>query len=474
MNPKKFLTLSVIAATISAVPAIAADTAAEGQAQALEQAAPKTNASRNTHPDAQWFPEVGLGLFIHWGLASVRASGDLSWGMLANKPWKDDTLTPNEYYGLAKQWKPDKVDYDKMLAAARAAGVGYAVMVTKHHDGFTFWPSAFGDIGTKYTFGGRDFVKEFVTACRKNGIKVGLYYSPPDWWFDRLYKNFSMRGPALDMDHKPTTLPKKPADHDAKRKELVAGQVTELLTKYGKIDLIWFDGGHGEIPNTEVRRLQPGIVINRRNGGGGDYGDSEGALPAKRFSGWFETCATCWPSRKWSYAEGFGFDSAPVALTKLVLLRAWGGNLLANVGPKGDGSVPEPALACWADMAKWMQHSRESVIGTQAGPWPEQANLPITTRPGATYIHFLPKFPEIYPGTPAGNDKWSRTKDILRPLPDYTDTVVWNKAPKPAKVVLLRTGAEIPFKYEADTLTVSLPANLRTDSVDVVKVELAR
>ena len=120
-------------------------------------------------PDAQWFPEAGLGLFIHWGLASPRASGDLSWGMLANKPWKDKTITPNDYYSAIKDWDPSKMDYDKILWAAKAAGANYAVMVTKHHDGFTLWPSAFGDIGTKYSFGGRDFVKEFVDACRKNG-----------------------------------------------------------------------------------------------------------------------------------------------------------------------------------------------------------------------------------------------------------------------------------------------------------------
>jgi alpha-L-fucosidase len=145
----------------------------------------------------------------------------------------------------------------------------------------------------------------------------------------------------LDMDHNPVTLPRKPADHDAKRKALVTAQVAEILTNYGKLDLLWFDGGHGEIPNTEIRRLQPGIVINNRNGGSGDYCDTEGKPPTMRVKGWFETCETCWPSKKWSYTDVGGWDSAPEVIAELVGLRTWGGNLLANVGPKADGRVPE-------------------------------------------------------------------------------------------------------------------------------------
>ena len=98
-----------------------ADQAADAQAKALDQASQKL-VSANKHPAAQWFPDAGLGLFIHWGIASVAATGDISWGMLANKPWTDITVTPNTYYARAKQWKPDRMDYDKMLERARAAG----------------------------------------------------------------------------------------------------------------------------------------------------------------------------------------------------------------------------------------------------------------------------------------------------------------------------------------------------------------
>jgi alpha-L-fucosidase len=423
-----------------------ADEQADKQAQALQQAGRQQVGPHNPHPDAQWFPEAGLGLFISWGIASGGATGDLSWGMLANKPWKDRTVTPNTYYSQTNHWKAGAVNYDDMLARAKAAGFTYAVFVTKHHDGFTLWPSEFGDLGTTQLFAGRDFVKEFVAACRKHGLKVGLYYSPPDWWFDRKYKSFSYDKQVLDMDHQPTKLPPRPKDHDAKRAELVRAQVRELLTRYGQVDLLWFDGGSGEIPNSEVRKLQPGIVINLRNGSGGDYGDTEGTLPTKRFKGWFETCETCWPAGKWSYTEDWGWDTAPEVIEKLVRLRAWGGNLLANVGPKGDGSVPEQALSAWKEMAEWMAHSRESVIGTISGPWPESVNAPVTRRPGIAYVHFLPSF---------------------------RGEVVWKNAPKPARAVLLRTKESVSFRYEDGTLYLSLPADRRTKTVDVVKLELA-
>jgi alpha-L-fucosidase len=423
------------------------DSAALMQAQQLKQVEQKAGLSSSL-PQAQWFPKAGLGLFIHWGMTAVNATGDLSWNMLANKPWKDATITPNKYYEQVNSWNPYKMNFDKMLKAAKTIGVTYAVFVTKHHDGFALWPSKYGELGTKNYFGGRDFVKEFVAACRKNNIRVGLYYSPPDWYFGRKYKNFSYsKQVVLDMDHKPTVLPQVPDDFEQNRRAYIQHQVTELLTNYGKIDLIWFDGGDGEIPNKVVRELQPGIVVNRRNGGGGDFGDTEGGLPQKRFNGWFETCETCWPSRKWAFTENAGWDTAPEVITELVKLRAWGGNLLANVGPKASGEVPQQALQAWKEMAIWMKHSRESVIGANAGPWPEDVNTPVTTNDGVAYIHFLP-------GQKA--------------------EVVWKNAPKPEKAILLRTKKPVVFTYEDGTLKMNVPENQRTNNVDVVKLFLRK
>lgn len=183
-----------------------ADETADKQAQPLQQVGKPQAGPDNPPTDAQWFPDAGLGLFIHGGPPWSAREAIFRGGMLANKPWKDATITPNTYFRWAKQWKPDPVDYDKMLAAAKATR-------------FTLWPADFGDLDTKQTFGGRNFVKEFVAVCRKHGPKVGLYDSPPDWWFDRPYKSLSMGGKGFDMDHQPTKLPPRPKDHDAKRVE---------------------------------------------------------------------------------------------------------------------------------------------------------------------------------------------------------------------------------------------------------------
>ena len=465
------VTLTPVTAAAAAA-ADAADAAVE-QAKALGQA--KQNAAGvNTHPDAQWFPEAGMGLFIHWGVAAIKAKGDLSWCMLANRTWYDGTVTPNEYYASIKDWHPEHMDFDRMLRDARAAGFTYAVLVTKHHDGFTFWPSAFGDIGTKYSFGGRDFVKEFTDACRKHGLKVGYYYSPPDWWFDRNYRSWAHRGPALDMDHQPAQIPSAPADHGKKREELVRGQVTELLTKYGRVDLMWFDGGRGEMPNDKIRALQPGVVINRRNGGGGDYGDSEGCLPGRRPNAWFEANLPCWPKRMWSYVDGYGGYDAATMLTMLSCMRSWGGNLLANTGPKADGSLHDAVAPCWSDMAKWMEHSRVSVMGVKAGPWPEKVNLPVTMGDGVAYVHFLPHLPEKQEGLPPGERNFTEIKQVIPPLPVFTNQASWKGAPAPSRVTLLRTGEAVPFEVKDGALTVTLPDAMRTKLVDVVKIEFAK
>lgn len=445
---------------------------ARAQAEALGQAKP-IDGVLNPRPGAQWFSDAGLGLFIHWGIASVGGIGDLSWSMLANRPWQDGTMTPNEYYDLTKNWKADKVDYDRVLREAKAAGATYAVMVTKHHDGFTFWPSEYGDIGTKKTFGGRDFVKEFVDACRKHGLKVGLYYSPPDWYFGRAYRSFGMGRAPLDMDHKPLAgpLPKETPEHKKAYAALIRGQVTELLTRYGKIDLMWFDGGNGTgITTDEVRKLMPDIIVNRRNGGRGDYGDSEGQLPAKRFKGWFEACVPVWPGRMWSYHDTYGNGDAAFTLAQLSMIRAWGGNLLANLGPKGDGEVSADTYACWKEMAAWMKHSGESVRETGAGPWPQDCDVPVTTKPGTAYLHFMPRFPERQPWLPKEERKLTRYRDVMPNLGAYKSTAVWKTSLQPKSAVLLRTGKTVPFTHENGKLTVTVPESERSGLPDVVKL----
>lgn len=419
---------------------------ASAQHQLLNMPADTGFKKMNTDPRAAWFPKAGLGLFIHWGAIASYGGGDISWCMLANKSWPDDgTVTPNFYYNLMNDWKPQHFDADQMIKDAKAAGFQYAVFTTKHHDGYTLWPSKNSSLGTHTKLNNRDFVKEFVTACRKYKVKVGFYYSPPDWYYDRQYRNWSYdENILMDMDHKIiSSLQTKPANHDAKRAKMVAAQLRELLTQYGKIDLLWFDGGNKEITNEEVRKLQPGIVINRRNGGGGDFGDSEGALPTKRFRGWFETCDPVWPNRWWSYSNSDSYANALEVLSNLIKLRAWGGNYLANIGPKGDGSIPQEAKAAMQEMAAWMKHSAEAVINVEGGNYPEKSTVPVTIKNNIVYAFAMP---------------------------NHQAALKINVVKRPSQVILLRTGKVLPFDFEQQIVSITIAPQDRTRLPDAVKL----
>ena len=264
--------------------------------------------THSLHPDAQWFPDAGLGLFIHWGLASVK-NLDISWPMIPGRALSDKKLdseelarvvrekdfnlngkppviTPKAYFAMAKDFNPGKYDPDKWIKAAKEAGFKYAVLTTRHHEGFALWPSAYGNFSTKNYMGGKDLIKPFVDACRKYGLKAGLYYSPPNWYFDRDYMSFIYGKayksnpdlPKVDGNLNPRTIVKSPEEikkHQEEYAAMVKGQVEELLTRYGKIDLLWFDGkppipnGNNVITQEEIRKLQPGIVINPRLHGKG-------------------------------------------------------------------------------------------------------------------------------------------------------------------------------------------------------------
>ncbi|NNM87599.1 MAG: glycoside hydrolase, partial [Phycisphaerae bacterium] len=194
--------------------------AADAQHAALGMKASPAN-THTTHPEAQWFPRAGLGLFIHWGIASVHGGIDLSWGMIANTPWDaaaqgKNKITPEDYWALAPRFQPDRYNPDLWLKAAADAGFQYAVLTTQHHDGYTLWPSRYSSLGVQTHLAGRDLVRPYVEACRRHGLKVGLYYSPPDWLFDRDYKsfNYGTENPArfpgrphFNTHHQPCTLP---------------------------------------------------------------------------------------------------------------------------------------------------------------------------------------------------------------------------------------------------------------------------
>lgn len=507
--PRRFnspLHAALLCCGIAAAAPVLAQDVAKAQHGAIGIVEDNKPAPHTSHPDAQWFPQAGFGMFIHWGLSSVfdtrdQRVGDLSWAMIVGA-WKNKTftdpkeqariireadwnfdgkppaITPNKYWDAARDFNPRNYDPDKWMAAAKAAGMTYVVLTTRHHDGFALWPSAYGDFDTKNHMGGRDLVKPFVDAARKYGLKVGLYYSPPNWHFDRDYMNFMYYGtarmnpwlPELDAELKPRTVFKtkeEKARHLAEYNAVVKGQVEELLTRYGKIDVLWFDGSipapEGDAPRltqARVRELQPGIVLSPRYFHDGDFATFEGpVLKTSEVSRgqWAEWCTT-W-AQGWAYTKS-PFYSAGFELSNLALARSLNINMLLDVGPDANGELAPEAYSKLAEVAGWMKLNR---VAVQAGALPEseKASVPATASGRQRFLFAVPAF-----------TKKERAMDSDLIAPADTDLVLEDLAAAPATVSLLGDGKPVRSEFAAGKLTVHLPAARRSRLPDVVAVQL--
>jgi alpha-L-fucosidase len=336
---------------------------AEAQHAMLGIKEDKSNYKRTTHPDAQWFGSAGLGLFVHWGISTVHGGVDLSWGMIANLTWGNaKPITPAEYWKLAERFQPEHYDPERWIAAAAKAGFRYAVLTTRHHDGYAMWPSKHGNFGTRTHMGGRDLVRPFVDACRRHGLKVGLYYSPPDWYYNRDYMSFNFPSPKLyaldpnapdfDIHHQPAAILEKPDGWKETFRGYVRSQIVELLTRYAPVDMLWFDGGPPVMTIEEIRSYNPGIVVNPRMTGYGDFTTPECQMPDGPIEGWWELCEAM-NKNGWGYVRNGGEDYQPLdhILSRLKQVRKWGGNYLINAAPRADGTMPEAYYERMAELA---------------------------------------------------------------------------------------------------------------------------
>jgi alpha-L-fucosidase len=379
---------------------------------------------RTTHPEAQWFGSAGLGLFVHWGIASVHGNAELSWGAI--------DIGADAYFRLADRFAPTRYEPERWLRAAADAGFRYAVLTARHHDGYSLWPSESGGFGVRTHLGGRDLVRPFVEACRACGLKVGLYYSPPDWHLNRAYTRHLTPEP-----------PPMPPDHEARFRAHVRQQLVELLTRYGRIDLAWFDGGcDGAIRPEELREMQPGIVVNPRLFGVGDYITPEGVMLEHRPEGWWELCHI-WNMPWFGYTEPVRYHSTGWMLTVLARVRSWGGNFLLNCGPGPDGEMPPLYYERMAELAEWMRHSASSLFEVTPGPYPECSSVYTTVRGSTWYLHAVAHVVE---------------NPVLRGVE------------RPARALLLRTGEEVAVDWRDGRAEVKIPLQWRTELDDVVAV----
>ena len=307
----------------------------------------------------QWWNEARFGMFIHWGLYSVPADGE--W-ILENKK-----IPVSQYEQFAQQFNPVKFDAKAWVRAAKHAGMKYIVITSKHHDGFDLYPSALSDWGLKRTPFQRDPLKELADACAAEGITFCLYHSIMDWhhpdWGQRRPWNDTAGTAAPDMDRYTAYL---------------KGQLNELLTGYGKIGVLWFDGQwekcwsreRGEDLYNYVRNLQPGIIVNNRTGGRGDYDTPEQKIPATGYGPgvYWESCGTM--NDHWGYSKSdHNWKSTETLVRNLIDCTSKGGNYLLNVGPTAEGLFPDASLERLQQIGDWMKVNGEAIYGTTASPF---------------------------------------------------------------------------------------------------------
>lgn len=347
-----------------------------------------------------WFMHDRFGMFIHWGLYAIPARGE----------WvrSHERLSIEDYQPFFQEFNPVNYDPRKWAMAAKEAGMKYAVLTTKHHDGFCLFDSQLTDYKATNTPAGRDLVREYVEAFREEGLRVGFYYSLLDWHHEDYPaygdRHHPMRDNQLYRDKK----------HDFSRYvEYMHGQVKELLTNYGKIDIMWFDFSYddkiGEAwKATElvkmVRSLQPDIIIDNRLGGNirsvnpevyaGDFASPEQIIPPEGILDeagnpipW-EACITM--NNHWGYcAADKDFKTPKQIIRALVECVSKGGNLLLNVGPDAKGEIPEESLNILSEIGKWMKKNGESIYGCGRAELPKPEWGRYTKKGNKLYAHIF-------------------------------------------------------------------------------------
>jgi len=293
-----------------------------------------------------WWLEARFGMFIHWGIYSVPARTE--WAMyLEHFPKEEYAKFAQEF--TAKHYRPKD-----WVALAQDAGMKYMVLTTRHHDGFCLFETATNDYSAPKTAARRDLIAEYAYACHEAGMRMGFYYSLEDWRFPHQlphlpkWEDMSVYMPMVEQAH---------------------AQVRELMTNYGKVDILWYDGGfpsgiwRSEELNAMVRSLQPEIIINDRSGVPEDFGTPEQHITAQDRP--WEACMTM--NDTWGYTVGdTNYKSVQQLLGMLIQCAVQRGNLLLNVGPDPEGRIPAPAAERLRAVGTWMRANGWAIHG--AGP----------------------------------------------------------------------------------------------------------
>ncbi len=415
-------------------------------AAALAAAAQTYKPSETNLQMRRWFQDAKFGLFVHWGVYSVMGDGE--WVMNNQK------VAISEYEKLAPRFNPTEFDPAEWVAMAKDAGMKYITITSKHHDGFAMWGTKQGQWNivdaTPYK---RDVIKMLADECRRQGIKLFLYHSHLDWHHSDYY-------PRGRTGHNSG----RPESGDFNRYlDYMDGQLRELLTEYGEIGGIWFDGWWDK-PTADwrlqktyalIHELQPATLIgnnhHRKPFEGEDFQMFEKDLPGQNTAGFnaeseigqlpLETCDTI--TKAWGYnATDKQFKSTKQLIQYLVRAAGYNSNFLLNVGPMPNGKIQPEFIERLREMGAWMRKNGESIYGTRGGPASPRTWGVMTQKPGRIYVHVL---------------DWS---DELLALP---------KLPDVKSASLLSTGARLELTHLARGLIVRIPEPAR-DPVDTIVV----
>jgi alpha-L-fucosidase len=383
---------------------------------------------RASEQDMQWWRQAKFGLFIHWGPVSLKGT-EIGWSRGGERRGTGGTgnISVEVYDNLYKQFNPVKFNADEWVEIARDAGMKYLVFTSKHHDGFSMFDSKLTDYKITNSPFKRDVVKELADACHKARLRVGFYYSPPDW-------------------HHPDY---RTENHDRYIKFL-HGQLREICTNYGRIDIVWFDGLGGSAKDWDsenlfkmIRKLQPHVIINNRAGLPGDHDTPEQRIGKFQNDRAWETCMTI--GRQWAWKPNDDIKSLKQCIHTLVRAVGGDGNLLFNVGPMPTGEIEPRQVQRLKEMGDWLDKYGQSIYATRGGPFKTTASLASTHKGSTIYVHIL-----SWPG----------------------DTVTLPSIDKKIIASSLLTGGEVEVKQNDEAIEISVPKAHRQEIDTIIELKL--
>ena len=401
----------------------------------------------------EWWSDARFGMFIHWG---VYAHDGCFWN---GKDGRSEHMMRNleipiaEYQKIAAQFNPVKFNADEWAKIAKNAGMKYMVITSKHHDGFAMFDSPSNDFNIiKQTPWKRDPMKELATACEKQGLKFGVYYSLGRDWHDPDCN--SVKGWRSNIWDFPNEANK---DFSKYFERKVKPQITELMTQYHPA-IIWFDTP--ELITLEESRellalihsIDPNCIVNQRVGNRlGDYAVQEQKIPAGGEPQPWETCMTL--NGAWGYHKtDENWKSADSLVHSLIDIASKGGNFLLNVGPTGEGIIPEKSVDRLNQVGNWVKKNAEAVYGTTSSPFEkiEWGRCTKKEKDGNTILYF-----SVF--------KWPVDGKLV--LPKFSNKIL--------KSTLLADGIEVKITSVGESLIAEVPENAPNKLATVLKIEVS-